>query len=613
MTVAALLAVALGALFTLRVAAPASPAPPLVKVMWASSVTSEQREAAAARYGLQLHSPHGERTWNYLLLDSSRANLEALVRDPVVQDTDGIDRARFEVQGQTITAAEWITSSYPRLEELAGRGFEEWRSARTAGALVIAAGWLIALSHPSVRVHLARGIPELSPLGLGLFRIVFGATLLVVLPHAAELPGGAFPRELHRPAGLFADWEWVHQLAATSTASDAILWLAYAALLLFTAGVLPRVSYVVAMTAITVLAFVILQYKSAHDWGLPLVTLWGLALVPWDSALTLVPFRARTPAGSRRLGFALWFPGFMIGLAFLAAAYAKWDTSGVHWVLNGAVKYHFVEDFPQAQVDWGLWIARHPAVAVLFSALAIAVEALFFLHAFSPRVSVRVAFGGAGLALLAGIYLFQGVFWPLWWTLFLVFLPWQRLAGAVEGWRVLEGTRGGAPRANPAAAWPRAHLALVAGLVILQIFASARRVEIEPFISDYGMYSWSWPSPAAFDEAQARRWRTYHLVLPPDGREVTSELRSVPNAADAIEKAVENALAKQPLGDADRAALKRIAASYEEQFGTPLPALGVLLDEPAFDWRSGRFVQKRAGYPVGTLHLWNGEFVPANE
>ena len=35
--------------------------------------------------------------WKYRIVNVSRSNLEALVRDPLVDDTSGIDRAKFAV------------------------------------------------------------------------------------------------------------------------------------------------------------------------------------------------------------------------------------------------------------------------------------------------------------------------------------------------------------------------------------------------------------------------------------------------------------------------------------------------------------------------------------
>ena len=44
------------------------------------------------RFGSGAGRSHADRTWNYDLLDASTANIRALVADPAVEDTDGIDR-----------------------------------------------------------------------------------------------------------------------------------------------------------------------------------------------------------------------------------------------------------------------------------------------------------------------------------------------------------------------------------------------------------------------------------------------------------------------------------------------------------------------------------------
>jgi len=508
---------------------------------------------------------------------------------------------------------------------------------------------------------LFRGLPALSPTGLGLFRVALGVTLLAVLPVAAELPDGPFPRALHRSADWFADWDWVHRLAEHANVSSGVLTLAYVALALFTAGVLPRISYVVALVAITVRALVLLQHKSAHDWGLPLVVLWGLSIVPWNAGLTLVPRRGHGVAGDVRYGFAIWFPGLVLGLAWLAAAYAKLDSSGIDWVLGGAVKYHFVEDFRQAPGTWGLWVAGRPALAVAFSFAAIVVEALFVLHAFSPSPLVRLGFGLVGLAVLGGFYVMQGIKWVLWWVVLLAFVPWEPAAKLrlkrpgkraadwlpfAAGQRLLASLREAStsPKAKGNTClirhdlglrrclaellrrgrlWQRVasgfqlsrpELTLVAVLVCVQIFASARRAEFEPLISDYGMYSWTWRSTEAFDRNNAHKYRVYRYGVETGGAlvDVTDRLRSLPKAADVLDDAVDRLRDREKLEPAQSEALRVIDRTYASMYGTKIDALAVILDERAFDWTRGRFYDKSRGLRVGTIDLQSGAFVAAS-
>lgn len=593
------------AVFTIRVPGPEPTVAPLIRVRWAPSVDDGERVARETSFRLRRGEPHSDRTWSYDLLDTSQDNIRALITDPSVEDTDGLDRREFRVVVPSVTIAERFTAAFPLLERMAGPGFRDWVSSANAWPALLAAAWLIGLSRPSIRAAFFSGIPALSPVGLGLFRIAFGLALLFILPAAAELPAAPLPGALHRAADWFADWEWVHRLAMNPGASSLILAIAMAALALFAAGVLPRIMYLIALAAITARIFVLLQHRSAHDWGLPLVVLWGLALVPWDAGLTLVPFRRKRGEDTARHGYAVWFPGAVLGLALLAAAYAKLDTSGFEWVTGGAVKYHFIEDFGRTPTTWGLWIAAHPAWAVAASFAAFAVEALFIIHVFSRQPLVRAVFGLAGLALLAGLYLLQGHVWPLWWVLLLAFVPWESLAARVP--RRGTSAQGEQPSVRPV------QVALVGAIVCIQLFASARRVEVEPFVSDYGMYSWTWASPAAFDRQIARKYRTYRYAVEDSGEavDITGRLRSLPKAADTLADAIDRVRDGGDLSGSQRDALRAVAVMYQSAFKAPVGRLTVLLDEQAFDWTLARFYQKVEGERIGVVDLPAGVFIPA--
>jgi hypothetical protein len=400
---------------------------------------------------------------------------------------------------------------------------------------------------------------------------------------------------------------WVHWLALHPEANSLVLTVALVALALFAAGVVPRVTYTIALAALTVRVFVVLQYRSAHDVGLPLVALWGLALVPWDAGLTLVPRHSGRRATDTAVGFAIWWPGAALGLALLAAAYAKLDTSGVGWMLGGAAKYHFVEDFQRAPTTWGLWIATQPGWSVAASCGAVVVEGLVLIHVFFRQWLARAAAGLAVLALLAGLYLLQGHFWPLWWGMLLAFVPWD-----VPG-RMLSKSQIPNPESQVRpvhSAIPRYAVVFVTALVCIQLFASARRVEVEPFVSDYGMYSWTWPSTDAFDRQISRKYRVYHYVVASNGEtlDITDRLRALPKAIDTLADAVDRLSEGGGLASSDRQALRTVGAMYQSAFSAPISELTVFRDEQAFDWQRGRFYQSANHEPTGTIDLSNGEF-----
>ena len=86
-----------------------------VNIRWAPHATDEERAAVAARYDLLDGVQHDDRTWRYILANTGQANVQALLLDPAVEDTHGIDR----VSGAMIERRS-APSSGPRDELLLG-------------------------------------------------------------------------------------------------------------------------------------------------------------------------------------------------------------------------------------------------------------------------------------------------------------------------------------------------------------------------------------------------------------------------------------------------------------------------------------------------------------
>src|SRR5262245_48436177 len=66
-----------------------------MQVRWAPHADAIARQAAEQRYRLFEGRELEGRTWSYLLKDTSRENVRALVGDPAVEDTANIDRTAF--------------------------------------------------------------------------------------------------------------------------------------------------------------------------------------------------------------------------------------------------------------------------------------------------------------------------------------------------------------------------------------------------------------------------------------------------------------------------------------------------------------------------------------
>lgn len=276
-------------------------------------------------------------------------------------------------------------------------------------------------------------VPELSAGAMGLLRIAYGLLLLRAVTAHIELPSLPFPRDAHRERGALGGVELTHTLASSATAHAIIQVGTIVSIVLFTVGALTRIAIVAAAVGLALHVVIYLTALGAHAYGLPLLVLILLVVVPWGHGFsvdeTVRRLRGKTarPAThtSRAYGLALWLPGFALGVALAAAAYAKLHVSGTEWITGGAVQYHWVEDGVNAPVDWGLWIAAHKELAVVMSLGAVALEGLFFLNVFFRGERWRLVFGGALLSLLLGLWLFQNIFWFFWWALLAFFIPWQ--------------------------------------------------------------------------------------------------------------------------------------------------------------------------------------------
>ncbi len=433
LAVAAGLLLAVVALGHVRVAAP-----PVIFVEWRTGIPVAEREAIAARLSLRPRDAGDGLEWKVTMLSWSRQTVRAILTEPAIAGARGLDPVtRQPAAWDTTNPFDRLTLLHPELDDLYGEGLSMLR--RRAVFAPVAAWCLLVtlLAMADGRRWLLARIPAVSPLAAGLLRPVLAAALFLVVWSALE-PSALRAVEAPREVLNAANAGWVRALARDS-AWLAVYWsAALAALVAFGIGVATRASYVAFVACFTLLVLAKLVHQSTHDFGVPLVTLWLLALVPWGSAFSLDEtwrrLRGRgTPASpSRQYGLALWVPTLMIGMAYLAAAFAKLDTSGAAWVLGGAVRYHFLEDAAQAPLAWGRLVARSDVLSVLFAAGAIAIEVSVIAAAVRATMRVRLACLAATVALLAGFYVFQGVFWPAWWALLPAFLPWDRFAASLR-------------------------------------------------------------------------------------------------------------------------------------------------------------------------------------
>jgi hypothetical protein len=486
-----------------------------VHVRWSAETNAQGRQYLERRLHLLRASDLGNNSFRYLLTDSSPSGIRALVTHPAVADTHYIDRAAFApVRREALY--EWVEGRAGRSGlvlrpttiaiawSMAAFGFA---SAAIAGVIVMRPAMLgtlppgvltivltplaaLRIAGRATAAFLQRGIPIASPGAAGAFRIVFGACALAIAARApvgtAALDPGIAGALDGGIAPVLAGWAWlVPWLQPWLLASGA----------LFIAGAATRVSFAAFTAAFLAWATVTTLQGGSHAIVSLAMTLVALLPSRWGDGLSVDAWLRRrpAPAPSRRYGFSIWAPGFMLGIAFAAAAWSK-VKAGPTWIANGTVKYHFLTDAPDAYVDWGVRLTRdNEALAIAASAAVVVVEALLITAAFSRSRLHKAVLGLGAVLLFGGFVLFQGVVWPAWWVLFLSFLPWERL------WR----GPADASTVAPAASAHRAsvpQLACIAAVALQQVYVSGVSLEVPPLFSAYDMYSASYDSMEQYEQ-----------------------------------------------------------------------------------------------------------------
>lgn len=445
----------------------------------------------------------------------------------------------------------------------------------------------------SLLCRLARLIPAVSAVELGVFRVLFAAGAAWAFS-IYRLEPAPFPHELHLTAHPLAQFAWVHDLAANPAAVGHLQRAIDVLFVLFAAGAAARVSFALLTAALTVWTLVWLTHTGAHPWAVLIVTLWAMLPVRWGDGFSLDALARRLRRVARPLGrtagygYALWIPGLTWGMAMFSAGVAKLEHSGLSWITNGSVRYFFVIDAQNAPTDWGLWVAARPWASVLLSGGAVLTELTLVLAVLIPSYRRRAPWAVAGALLLGGFYTFQNEVWPAWWLLWAAFfLPWPLLTRAL---------RRLARRSTPAAeAQPSgltaAHVIAAVLVVCLQLAASAMRVELAPVMSDYPMYSRTFASIGDFESQSA---------LPPEYRfavvfEGDSRERDASEDFDQLKlhEPVREAyldISERRLGPADvRDVIDRTLATLDAHYGRRVDRIIVKVNRRGFDWARGTF------------------------
>ena len=496
--------------------------PVYVHVRWAPGVDAAARQQLEQQYRLLLPELREGRTFGYALTDRSRVNVRSLVLDPSVEDTAQIHRTKFRVgyfapRLPYVTSRPWIPTGLEVLMALCSLAglvsiglalLGIAAPARVRGPVLTLRDAfldpLVAGQRAAARLEswVAGRIPPASAESVAVFRIVLGTALLFYFldnPVVGAWAANPGTRLSAPPAvlSIFTAVPWIAEWIRP--------WLVFWSVL-FVVGAMSRTAFV--MLTIGALAWGVLHTTQItyHTVCAPLMTLLFLTWSRWGDAWSVDAWLRRNRPPHRvtpqEYGYTVWMPSLIVGVVFLAAAVAKLEESGLAWIFNGTVKYHFLSDSPDAMVDWGLRVGAHPWVAVFLSFSTIAIESVAIVGICSRAYRYRLAAGCAGLWLMLGFFLLHGFFWPLWWMLLLSFLPWHLVRPAAARAASLPDQG-----LLPSESW-RLRLAVVLVLTFVgqQLVVSALKLDVPPLLSIYDMYSTTYDSPADYEDKSGQAY-----------------------------------------------------------------------------------------------------------
>ncbi|MFO0944461.1 MAG: hypothetical protein U1D30_00720 [Planctomycetota bacterium] len=457
---------------------------------------------------------------------------------------------------------------------------------------------------------LFRGVPEISSEALALYRIVLGTALFVSFAVAfkTQINSGVFPVSPSRPALHLARYfPPAQSIAQDLDKFETLRAATLVALALFTLGIWPRISMFLASLGLILFEFVCLSGGvSCHVYWVPVSTTLGLTLAPWDDTLSIRRLWNKSHVSdskvrSKRLGYAVWIPGLLLGLAYIGAGTAKLYASGWSWISSGAVKYHFVEDAGAAPLNWGILIAGNHDLSVFLSFGAVALEIVFLLVVFFPGEWIRVFFAIVGLGLHLGLLLFQGLWWQCWISLYLCFVPWQSIADRCLGRASL--TAPTLPRKTLGLGFAQVAFSLY--FMMQQVFASVCWKEHEPLCSMWGMYSWTYTSlDEMYEQKRWYKYQRYHFVDATNNKNITENVYQMGRyAVESVVEACKQLHNRETLTPHYCDRLEKVRLNYLKDHGKEISIVHVRMDQQGIDFDKGEFYWQLHGVPIGTVDL----------
>jgi hypothetical protein len=187
-----------------------------IHVRWMPSTDAERRQREAS-YNLASGTRLEGATWSYRLEDVSPANIELLVRDPLVEDTQGLDRRNFQVpegplrldtQLDTVeNATAFLYYAFLLLPLVAGLAWLKLRRAAVATRVMSSTRYLVPLLVLALMLNiglLSRGSTNIRIPDVGVTMAILLAWLMALVfgRDARLLAEGRVARALLRTAAV---------------------------------------------------------------------------------------------------------------------------------------------------------------------------------------------------------------------------------------------------------------------------------------------------------------------------------------------------------------------------------------------------------------------------
>jgi len=218
--------------------------------------------------------------------------------------------------------------------------------------------------------------------------------------------------------------EWVQRIAIAAGVVALAGWRTRAALLLFALGNLLISGYGYSYG------------EHHHIEALTVMALLALAAAPSGEALSLDAWLARRrgrpfAATSELARWPLELMRWLFALCYLSAAVCKLGASGPAWANGFTLQAYLLQEGVFWGTSAGPWLAGHHALCVALSWATLAVEGLFPLVLWRPRLAALLVPAAAATHL--GIWItMRAPFW-LYLPLYAVFVPWSRLLPSHAG------------------------------------------------------------------------------------------------------------------------------------------------------------------------------------